>query len=95
MLPEYVTPEDLAKHLGWSAREIRKKVREIGAFRILGNAMILLKEDVDALMEATRPPPALTPRRAADADITGGYQELLKLRAAAKAGRKVQRVQEK
>jgi hypothetical protein len=54
-LPAAVTPEALAERLGWSARRVRDKAREIGACRILGNRMILLPQDVDAILEASRP----------------------------------------
>jgi hypothetical protein len=56
--PDYLTPEQLADHLGWSARELRRKARELGACRILGNAMILTPKDVDDILEATRPCPS-------------------------------------
>lgn len=56
-LPRVLTPEDLAKHLGWSERRVRDKARELGACRILGNRMIFTQSDVDAILEATRPCP--------------------------------------
>jgi hypothetical protein len=76
-LPWVCTPEELAKHFGWSARKVREKIRMIGAYRQLGNAMIMTKEDVDALLEACKPAPSrLTP----SARVNGGYQELLELK---------------
>lgn len=57
-LPEVTTPDALAKQLGWSERRVRDKARELGACRILGNRMILLPEDVTAILEATRPCPS-------------------------------------
>jgi hypothetical protein len=54
---EIATPAELAKHLGWSERRIRALARELGACRVLGNRMVLLPEDVTAIMEATRPKP--------------------------------------
>lgn len=59
--PFYVTPEQFAAHFGWSPREVRRKAREIGACRILGNAMIFIQADIDALLEATRPKPKKPP----------------------------------
>jgi hypothetical protein len=68
--PFYVTPEQFAEHFGWSAREVRRKAREIGACRIMGNAMILIQADIDALMEATRPAPKLLPNPPAFVMVT-------------------------
>lgn len=61
-LPEVATPDELAKRMGWSARRVRNLARKLGACRILGNRMVLVKEDVDAILEATRPRPAPHPR---------------------------------
>jgi hypothetical protein len=55
--PEVISPAELAKRLGWSERRIRTLARELGACRILGNRMALTKEDVDVILEATRPAP--------------------------------------
>jgi excisionase family DNA binding protein len=52
-----MTPEELAKQMGWSARRVRKLARELGACRILGNRMRLTRDDVDAILEETRPRP--------------------------------------
>ena len=57
ILPEVTTPEELAKQLGWSARRVRSLARELGACRLLSNRMTLTKEDVDAILEATKPVP--------------------------------------
>jgi hypothetical protein len=57
-LPDFVTPEALAKHLGWSERRVRDLARGLGAYRILGNRMVLTKDDVAAILEATRPCPS-------------------------------------
>lgn len=57
LLPEHILPADLAAHLGVSERTLRETARELGAFRQFGKRMILLPEDVDAIMEASRPCP--------------------------------------
>lgn len=57
-LPETTTPEALADHMGWSERRVRDLARRLGACRILGNRMILLGEDVAAIMEAAKPCPS-------------------------------------
>lgn len=57
-LPETTTPEALADHMGWSARRVREFARKIGACRIQGGKMVLLGEDVAAIMEASRPCPS-------------------------------------
>jgi integrase len=56
-LPDAVyTPAEVADRLGWSERRVRDKARELGACRILGNRMVLLPQDVDVLLEATKCP---------------------------------------
>ena len=57
-LPETTTPEALADHMGWSERRVRDLARRLGACRILGNRMVLLGEDVAAIMEAAKPCPS-------------------------------------
>lgn len=54
LLPDHVLPAELAAHLGVSERTLRETARELGAFRQFGKRMILLREDVDAIMEARR-----------------------------------------
>jgi integrase len=56
ILPPAVTPKALADQLGWSERRVRDKARELGACRILGNRMVLLPDDVQTILEATRCP---------------------------------------
>jgi hypothetical protein len=51
-LPEFTTPEELAKHLGWSEKRVRSLARRIGACRVLGNRMALLNEDVTRIKAA-------------------------------------------
>lgn len=57
-LPESTTPEALAKQLGWGAKRVRRLAKRLGACRILGNRMALLPEDVQAILEATKPCPS-------------------------------------
>ncbi len=57
---ESFTPEEIAAKFGWSPRHVRKLARQIGACRLLGNRMVLLAEDVQALLDATKPEPKLT-----------------------------------
>src|SRR4051812_48906565 len=57
-LPEITTPEQLASHLGWAEKRVRSMARRLGACRIMGNRMVFLPEDVNAIMEATRPCPS-------------------------------------
>ena len=55
---DFITPEELAERAGWSARRIRETARGLGACRIMGNRMVLTPEDVDAILEASRPCPS-------------------------------------
>jgi hypothetical protein len=54
-LPPTISPEDLAKHMGWSLRRVKTLARAIGACRIMGNRMALTKADVAIIMLATKP----------------------------------------
>jgi hypothetical protein len=66
-----------------------KRLRLIGACRILGNRMMLTKEDVEAILEATKPK-ALGPRPQTYLQSSranqgprlpkGGYEDLVRLR---------------
>ncbi|WP_424987987.1 hypothetical protein [Microbulbifer sp. S227A] len=56
LLPEYTTPADLAGHFGVAERTLREKLREIGAFAILGKKMVLFPEHVEDLKEAMKCP---------------------------------------
>jgi hypothetical protein len=53
-----ISPAELADQLGWSERRVRDLARRLGACRVLGNRMILLGEDVAAIMEASKPCPS-------------------------------------
>src|SRR5882724_13085523 len=69
ILPDVTTPADLAARLGWSERRLRDLARRLAACRILGNRMVLLPQDVDAIMEATK---CLSSTSAARSGTTGG-----------------------
>lgn len=81
-LPEITTPGELAERLGWSERRVRDKARELGACRILGNRMILLPQDVETLLEATKPCPSKSTNAArfgiTEARLPGGDYEALR-----------------
>src|ERR1700756_5609872 len=66
-----ITPAQLAAALGWSERRVRDKARELGACRLMGNRMILLPEDVQALLEATKCPSSSLSGKRAMEDIFG------------------------
>jgi hypothetical protein len=51
-----ITPERLAKQMGWGAKRVRRLAKKLGACRILGNRMALLPEDVQTILEATKCP---------------------------------------
>jgi len=74
--PDYLTPEQFAKHFGWSARKVREFARQLGACRIIGNRMLLIQDDIDAILEASRPQPAQRQMTSPQQD----YQHLVKLR---------------
>src|ERR1700693_4095199 len=57
-LPETTTPEALAKHMGWAPKRVRRLAKRLGACRILGNRMALMPEDVQSILEATKPCPS-------------------------------------
>ena len=80
-LDEAITPDEFAKHYGWSPRAVRSLARDIGACRIVGNRMVLTAADVDAILEAAKPKPRqLRLTLPPDNIIGGGYPALLKLR---------------
>src|SRR6476646_4864794 len=81
-LPDFTTPEALADHLGWSPRRVREVARRLGACRIIGNRMILLPDDVKAIMEASKPCPSSSTDAAKSgtiaAPLPGGDYEALR-----------------
>jgi hypothetical protein len=85
MLPKYTTPDELAKHLGCSARRVRSFARSLGVARVLGNRVILLQEDIAAIMEATRCPSSsigAVKSGTTEARLPeGSYEDLQRLRA--------------
>ena len=85
MISEIVKPDDLAAALGCSPRRIREMARHIGACRLFGKTMVLLPDDVAAILEAARPRPLAstawpTTRTTAAPLPEGDFAELLKLR---------------
>src|SRR3954471_10749168 len=83
-LPEITTPEQLASHLGWSARRVREEARRLGACHILGNRMVLLPHDVHLFLEATQcPSPSSSAARygtSAARSPAGDYEALVRQR---------------
>ena len=80
-LPDLITPEELAAHAGWSPRRIRQIARDLGQCRVVGNKMLLSQQDVDAIMEATRPCPSNSTSEAKSGTTgaalpVGGYVDL-------------------
>ena len=57
LLPEFITPAELALHLGIAERTVREIARGLGAYRIFGKQMIFLEGDVQTIMEAAKPCP--------------------------------------
>ncbi|CUW90140.1 hypothetical protein AGR1B_Cc120501 [Agrobacterium fabacearum S56] len=74
------TPEEIAEKFGWSPRHVRKLAREIGACRLLGNRMVLLEEDVKALLEATKPVPKVPSTQPRPTMPVRNYDDLVSLR---------------
>lgn len=70
ILPDYVTPADLALHLGISERTVRDIARQLGAYRIIGKTMFLLEGDIKAIFEASKPCPTKS-TNAAKSGISG------------------------
>lgn len=55
-LPDYISPTDVVKHFAEkgikvSERELRRRAREIGAYRQIGKAIFFLPEDLERIME--------------------------------------------
>ncbi len=74
------TPEEIAEKFGWSPRHVRKLAREIGACRLLGNRMVLLEEDVKALLKATKPVPKVARTKLRPNMPVKNYDDLVALR---------------
>ena len=82
-LPEVISPDVLARHLGFSERRVRADARRLGQCFVLGNRILLTQKHVDALMEAWRPEPKDNRPDRKDgpsAHDTGYYAELVRLR---------------
>lgn len=54
-LPDTISPEELAQHMGWSLRRVKALARGLGACRVLGNRMTLTQADVAVIMLASKP----------------------------------------
>src|SRR6266566_4329705 len=53
-----VSPEVFAKQMGWAPKRLRRLAKRLGACRVLGNRMALMPEDVQTILEATKPCPS-------------------------------------
>lgn len=84
-LPAYTTPDELAKHLGWSPRRVRSLARGLGVARVMGKSMVLLPQDVEAIMEASRchsnSTSAVKSGTSGAQSMDGSYEALQKQRA--------------
>ena len=58
ILKDFVTPDEFARHYGFSARKIRERARALGACCTSGKRMILLPHHCDLLLEDARPCPS-------------------------------------
>lgn len=47
-----ISPEALAKEMGWGAKRVRRLAKKLGACRVLGNRMALMPEDVAEIKAA-------------------------------------------
>lgn len=52
LAPPYITPKELAAHLGASERFVCDEVRALGCFAKIGSRVIMREHHVDAFMEA-------------------------------------------
>src|SRR5579859_4967947 len=53
-LPDGISPAAFASKYGWKERTVRSTARRLGACRIMGKTMILLPEDIETILEATK-----------------------------------------
>ena len=58
ILPEAITPAEFARRYAWGEKRVRREAKRLGACHIMGNRMVLLREDVEALLEATKQCPS-------------------------------------
>jgi len=56
-----ITPEEFAKRMGWSPKQVRRIAKRLGACHVLSNRMRLTREDVETILEATKPEPLEPP----------------------------------
>jgi len=55
LLPDHLTPAQLAGHLGIAERTLREMARATGAYRQIGKQMFFLEGDVQSILEAAKP----------------------------------------
>src|SRR5882672_4314830 len=53
-----VSPEVFAREMGWAPKRVRRLAKRLGACRVLGNRMALMPEDIEKILEATKPCPS-------------------------------------
>ena len=71
IIPETITPRELADKMGWSERAVREIARALGACLGSGKGMRLTQADVIDIMEAKRPCHSKS-RNAVKSGITAG-----------------------
>lgn len=84
IIPETITPKELAEQIGWSERRVREMARALNACLGRNRGMRLTHEDVLAIMEARRCPSRSTSaarRTTIQGRLPeGDYEKLLALR---------------
>jgi len=83
LMMKAISPEAFAKEMGWAPKRVRRLAKKLGACRILGNRMALMPEDVQTILEATKPCPSNS-LSVTEIDTTGGldYEDRLAQRTA-------------
>lgn len=56
ILPDYITPAEMAAHYGLSERTMREKLRDLGTYAMIGRQMVIYPEQVEQFKEATKCP---------------------------------------
>src|ERR1700728_704031 len=85
VIPETVTPKQLAERYGWGEKWVRRTARALNACLGRGRGMRLTGEDVKAIMEVKRCPSQYSGGRGAKSGATtgvpaipqGGFEDLL------------------
>ena len=57
-LPHAISPEEFAKEMGWGVKRLRRLAKKLGACRVVGNRMVLMPEDIETILKATKPCPS-------------------------------------